>query len=718
MKDMSEEITPLSAALTQFQAGNLSSAESLCREALAVDGNNAEALHLFGVIAHRGGRNDIALEYVRRAVAADSSMASFQNTFGYLLRVRGQYPEAIDALQSAIGLQNDYADAHNNLGIAYAESGDLEAAEAAYIEALRYRPNFPEVQNNLGNLLYRIGRIDDSLIAYAAATELRPDYAEAHANRGDASASQGKNEEALEAYRKAAEAAPNWPTAWFKLGNVLFQGNDFERALIAHQRSVDLNPNHLRGLTNLGATLEKLGRYEDAATVLRHALVLAPEDVSGLKNLGHVILKLGHVGEGLHLLRRASELAPDDPDAHYTLGNALLRMERLQEALACYARVRELQPSTARAYFAPASVLLMSGQYKDGWAAYESRFDMAAYKPNVKNVHERLWNGEALDGRRLLVHVEQGFGDTLQFARYVPLLRERIGDGKIFMLCEPELHRILETLEGVDEFYQLRSDATVTFDLQVPLMSLPHRFGTTLETVPNKTPYVKVPPGTKAKIRRRKDTKLSVAFVWAGRPTHSDDKFRSCTVNWFAGLFDIPGIDFYGIQWGPRAVELEPHLKRENVFSMTDKLTDFAETAAIIDQVDLVIAIDTAVAHLAGALGKPVWTLLPFGGEWRWLFRREDTPWYPNMRLFRQPILGDWRLVFQRIGAALTQMVGASTGEGQQVPTSVVGHGDIAPEPGAPAPRKQSVVNSLCKPKKPSARTKRKSNTSKPAAKP
>jgi tetratricopeptide (TPR) repeat protein len=713
---MLDKTTPLSAALTQFQAGDLVSAESLCREALASDPNNAEALHLFGVIAHRGARNDIALEYVRRAVTADASAASFQNTLGYLLRIGGQYPEAIEALLKAIALQEDYADAHNNLGIAYAESGNLEAAEGAYREALRFRSDFPEVQNNLGNLLYRMGRVEDSLAAYEAATALRPDYAEAHANRGDACVSQGKGDEALDAYRKAVEAAPNWPTAWFKLGNVLFQGNDFERALRAHQRSIDLNPNHLRGLTNLGATLEKLGRYEEAATVLRHALVLAPDEVSGLKNLGHVILKLGHVGEGLHLIRRAVELAPDDPDAHYTLGNALLRMERLQEALACYARVRELQPDTARAYFAPASVLLMNGQYKDGWAAYESRFDMAAYKSNVANVHERLWDGGDLKGRRLLVHVEQGFGDTLQFARYVPLLRERVGDGKIFMLCEPELFRILETLDGVDEFFQLRSDTTVTYDLQVPLLSLSHRFGTTLETVPNQTPYVRVPTGTKAKIRRRKGTKLRVAFVWAGRPTHSDDKFRSCTVNWFANLFDIPGIDFYGIQWGPRAAELEPHLKRRNVFSMTDKLTDFAETAAIIDQVDLVIAIDTAVAHLAGALGKPVWTILPFGGEWRWLFRREDTPWYPNMRLFRQAILGDWRPVFQRIGAALTQMVGAVASDDQKVPETIVGHGDVAAEPGASGSHKKAPAKTQRNPKKKRARTKRKSSAVKPAA--
>ncbi|MDD9918747.1 MAG: tetratricopeptide repeat protein [Rhodospirillaceae bacterium] len=680
---MPNDTSPLSAALAQFQAGDLPSAETLCREVLAADAANGEALHLLGVIAHRSNRNEAAVELVKRAIAADGAVASYYNTLGYLLRLQRQYSEAIAALRQAIERQENYADAYNNLGIALAESGELEAAEEAYRDALSHRGEFPEAQNNLGNLLYRMGRVDEALAAYDAATTLRPGYAEAYSNRGDAFVNQGKGDEALEAYGKAVKAAPNWADAWFKLGNTLFQNDQLERALQAFQRNIDLNPNNLRGLTNLGAALEKLGRYEEAAMILRHALVLAPDNAAGLKNLGHVILKLGHAGEGLHLLRRAVELSPDDADAHYTLGNALLRMERLQEALACYARVRELQPDTARAYFAPASVLLMNGQYKEGWAAYESRFDMAAYKSNVNKVHERLWDGGPLNGRRLLIHVEQGFGDTLEFARYVPLVREKAGDGKISMLCEPELSRILETLEGVDAFYQMGSDATITYDVQIPLMSLPHRFGTTLETIPNSTPYVKVPSGTKAKIRRRKDTKLNVAFVWAGRPTHSDDRFRSCAVNWFATLFDVPGVDFYSIQWGPRAGELEPHLTKPNVFSMTDKLTDFAETAAIIDQVDLVIAIDTAVAHLAGALGKPVWTILPFGGEWRWLFRREDTPWYPNMRLFRQRILGDWRPVFQRMKAGLLQLADAGAESGPPAADDAVGQHDSASAPDA-----------------------------------
>ncbi len=680
---MPDDSSPIATALALFQSGELAAAEKSCRETLSRDEGNAEAWHLLGVIAHRAGRNDIAIRHVRQAVALAPDSASFHNTLGYLLRIAGQYSDAVALLEKAIALQPDYADAFNNLGIAHAESGALEAAEKAYRTALQQRPDFPEVQNNLGNLMYRMGRVDESLAAFEAATTLRPDYAEAHANRGDAFLNQGDIPAAIDAFSKAVKIAPNWANGWYKLGNAMFQGEQIGNALKAYQRSIDLNPNQMRCLTNLGATLEKLGRYEEAAMMLRHALVMMPEDASALRNLGHVVLKLGHTGEGLQLLRRVVELAPDDPDGHYSLGNALLRMERLQDALNCYKRVRELQPNAARAYFAPASVLLMNGQYKEGWAAYESRFDMAAYKTNVKDVRDRLWDGSPLKGRRLLVHVEQGFGDTLMFIRYVPLLRQRAGEGKVYLACEPELFRVLQTLEGVDEVFALGSEASVTYEVQVPLLSLPNRFGTTVETIPNKVPYLRPPPDAKTRIKRRKDSKLAVAFVWAGRPTHSDDRFRSCPLQWFAGLFDIPGIDFYSIQWGPRSAELKPHQGRDNVFNLSEKLTDFGETAAIIDQVDLVISIDSAVTHLAGALGKPVWTILPFGGEWRWLFRREDSPWYPNMRLFRQRILGDWRPVFLRIAAALQQQVQAGDDTGGAAADTAVGQHDTATEPGS-----------------------------------
>ena len=709
----------LSNAMSRFKAGDFEGAAQNCRTVLAAEPKHAEAHHILAVTAHKVGRPAEAIALARQAIAIEANNPVYLNTFGFLSRISRKYEDSATALLRAIELKPDYADAHNNLGIVYAERGDLPKAEASYQEALRHRAEFPEAQNNLGNLFYRMGRLDEAVTAFDVATTLRPAYAEAHTSQGDAFVNQGEADKALDAYRKAVEAAPDSINAWFKFANALYQKEDYERAMLAYRKCVDINPNQPRTLTNLGAALEKLARIDEAAMILRHAIVLSPNDPVALKNLGHVVLKLGHVGEGLHLLRRAVELAPDDDDAHYTYGNALVRMERLQEALDCYTRVRELKPDAARAYFAPAAVLLMSGRFTQGWAAYESRFGMSTYKTNVKNVKERLWDGSPLKGRRLLVHVEQGFGDTLQFIRYLPLLREREPNETIKLICEPELLPVLKQVEGYDEIYALRSENVIEYDVQVPMLSLPHRFGTTLETIPNKTPYVAPPKDAKARVKRATGTKLAVGIVWAGRPTHSDDRFRSCPIEWFSNLFDVPGVEFFSLQWGPRSGEISPYLDRDNVTSLSDSLTNFGETAAFIDQLDLVIAIDTAVAHLAGALGKPVWTLLAFGGEWRWLFRREDSPWYPNMRLFRQRILGDWRPVFIRLKTALSQLAAENGAAGIVLESdSAVGQHDSAPDPIATTPQmgKPKKARATTKKRKPATanRVKRKKRTRKP----
>jgi tetratricopeptide (TPR) repeat protein len=663
---MADEGGTFEVAVQKFHEGDLASAEKICRALLAKDENNSEACHLLSVIAHRVGDNVAALSFAEKASAAQPENSVYLNTQGFVLRLLGRYGESIQKLKEAIARKPDYADAYNNLGIALADGNDLTNAEQAYRKALECKPDFAEVLNNLGNILYKGGRRDEAMAIYQDAIRVKPDYAEAYCNLGDGFANQNQHKEGAEAYQKALEIAPNWADAWYKFGNSLFRLNQLEPSIQAYQRCLDINPRHTRCLTNIGATYEKMSRYDEAALMIRQALIIAPEDLTALKNLGHVLLKLGQPAEGMQLLMKAVQIAPADPDAHYTLGNSLLRMEKLQDAMNCYMRVRQLQPAGARGYFAPASVLLLNGQYKEGWAAYESRFDMAAFKPNVPNIQERLWDGSPLNGRDLLVHVEQGFGDTIQFIRYLPkIAKENRGTGGLIkLLCEPELYRIIQSVEGYDEIYQLNSGDQVTFDVQVPLLSLPARTGTTLETIPNETPYLKAPETKHDPIRRPEGTKLAVGIVWAGRPTHSDDRYRSIPFGWFSSLVDVPGVHFYSIQWGGRSQEAKGLAEQGRLTDLSDRLTDFGETAAIIDQLDLVIACDTSVAHLAGALGKPVWVLMAYGGEWRWLMNREDTPWYPTMRLFRQRICGDWRNVFIRVKNALSEFTAQMGSEG------------------------------------------------------
>ena len=655
---MSSRSSRLGKALEKFRAGDICNSKKLAEKLLQIDKNNAEAYHLLCLIAHSNGDLVDSLRLVQRATSINPNNAAYLNTEGFILRLLGRYGEAIQRLKTAINLKPDYADAFNNLGIVYADSDKIIDAEKNYREALKLRPDFPEVLNNLGNVLVRLGKRKDALAAYSKAILKKPDYAEAYSNLGDTFASQNDHEEALKNFQRAVEITPKWADAWYKSGNCSFRLEEIDQAVRFYRCCLDINPSHMRCLSNIGAAYEKLGRYEEAAIMLRQALIHSPENSINLQKLGHVLLKLGQPMEAALLLTKATQIAPTDSDAHYTLGNALLRMEKLEDAMKCYKRVRHLQPSAARGVFAPASVLLLNGQYDAGWAAYESRFGMSAFKPNIKDVHARLWDGSPLNGRDLLVHVEQGFGDTIQFIRYVPrIAMEKLGTGgKIKLLCEPELYPVIKSVQGYHEIYQLNGVDKVIFDVQIPLLSLPSRFRTNLDTIPSEIPYLKAPSVKSGPVVFSHSDNLNVGIAWAGRSTHSDDRYRSIPFKYFFELLTLSDIDLYSIQTGPASLAAEACFANGTIVDLKDKLGNFGETAAVIEQLDLVITCDTAVAHLAGALGKPVWVLLPYGGEWRWLVKREDSPWYPTMRLFRQVICGDWQNVFERVKNALSNL--------------------------------------------------------------
>ena len=651
------------AAVAALQAGNLQEAERGVMAVLRDNDRDAQAIHLLGVIAHQARKTDVGVQLVQKALEIEPNSAAFLNTLGFLLRLERKHAEAVAALRRAVELRPNYGEALNNLGIALSESGQPDAAIAAYEAALKANNAFPEVLNNLGNVLARSNRLDEALARYEEAIAIREDYSEAWSNKGDALFARGKVKghadriAAMACYERSVDINPQNVESWIKLGTSRHAEEKYVEAEAAFRKALRLSPNHLRGLSTYAITLEKLGRLTSAASHLRHVLTIAPDDVGALKGLGHVTLKLGNSVEAKHVLARARDLAPADPDVLYSYANCLLRMEQLQPAMDLYLRVRELQPNQARGTFAPAAVLLMDGQYEKGWAAYESRYAMSAFKPNVPNIRERLWDGSDLNGRTLLVHVEQGFGDTIQFCRYLPLLQQKLGTGgKIVFLCEKEVFRLMKTLGGVDDLYHLRQEnGQIVFDVQIPLLSLPHRFGTTLDTVPRNIPYLSVPEAAARQqgLPKSKDGVIKAGIVWTGRPTHSDNLYRSIPLKELADLFQIDGVDFHSLQVGNGVSDLKPYLERGNVFDHSADIKDFADTAAILKDLDVLISVDTAVCHLAGAMGKDVWTMLPFGGEWRWLRNREDTPWYPTMRLVRQRILSDWGIVLDRVREGL-----------------------------------------------------------------
>ena len=346
-------------------------------------------------------------------------------------------------------------------------------------------------------------------------------------------------------------------------------------------------------------------------------------------------------------------LKPDYAEAHNNLGATLQKQCEFDEAMAGYDRAIELKPDYAEAHFNRSLLLLLTGNFKEGWPEYEWRLRK---KDNYcLNIQQPRWDGSPLNGRNILVHAEQGYGDAIQFARYLPLVKAK--GGNVILECRKVLTRLLKGVAGVDKISEPLSDKSqnIQFDLHVPLLSLPGIFNTTLDTIPSDVPYIKPDPELvsqwNVKLGRNGDFKIGI--VWAGSKTYKNNLSRSCLLSDFVSLAKIPGVTFCSLQKESASKEAHNPPGGMKITNLDKGLNDFADTAAVIANLDLVISVDTAVVHLAGAIGKPVWTLLPFAPDWRWLLNRDDSPWYPSMRLFRQTKPNDWDGVFEQVKDAL-----------------------------------------------------------------
>jgi predicted negative regulator of RcsB-dependent stress response len=405
---------------------------------------------------------------------------------------------------------------------------------------------------------------------------------------------------------------------------------------------------------NLGNLLEKQAALEEAAASFRRAAQLAPEFYEAHNNLGAVLLKAGKPAGALASFERALALNPRHAEAHHNLGNTLADLGRDADALASYRQAVALDPAHVQAAFAEAMLTLLAGELRVGFEQYESRWRLETLPP--RGFAAPLWNGEDLAGRTILLHAEQGYGDTIQCLRYVPQVAAR--GGRIVLEVPTELLGLARRLPEIDELVA-RGDALPEFELQCPLFSLPRAFGTTLDSIPAPVPYLGAAPEAVARWRERLGTApgLKVGIAWAGSPMHRSDAQRSIAIEQWLPLLRLEGVRWFSLQAGARAADLA-RLPEGLVTDLALELRDFAETAAAIRNLDLVIAVDTAVAHLAGALGSPAFVLLRERPDWRWLLGRDDSPWYPTLRLFRQRRAGDWEDVLRRVRGVLKRMVG------------------------------------------------------------
>jgi tetratricopeptide (TPR) repeat protein len=520
-------------------------------------------------------------------------------------------------------------------------------------QALALEPENPEYLAHRGCIFLDRGEHNNALADFQKAIGIDSINAQYHFHLGNAYRELGALREAIAAYRQATVLQPTHVEALNNLGNLLKKQGFFGDAILSFQRAITVSPEQAMLYNNLGLAYVALGLLDDAEIQFHKAIERQPRYPEALNNLGNVVQMRGGFEESKAWYARALKLRPDFQDALGNLANTHKFCGEIQPATDLYHRLLQQQDSPEH-HHNLALALLVSGQLVDGWREYEWRWQTSQLANARRPFSQPQWRGEAAEGQTILIHAEQGFGDTLQFCRYIPLVAER--GLRVILEVQPPLVRLMQSLAGGAQI-MARGDALPSFDLHCPMLSLPLAFGTTLETIPATIPYL-FPKVDSVRAWRDKlpevGGKVRVGFVWAGSARFQSpdmiatDRRRSIDPKLLAPLMDVDGVQYFTLQKGGSAAPASLNL----IDKMAD-CKDFADTAALIANLDLVISVDTAVVHLAAAMGKPVWLLNRYDTCWRWLLGRDDSPWYPSARQFRQKKSGDWGGVIRDVIGAL-----------------------------------------------------------------
>jgi Flp pilus assembly protein TadD len=570
-------------------------------------------------------RRDAALDLNAAAARYEAVLAANPEQwdalylYGTALLQLGRFREAIVVCSQAAKLHPEIPDVYNNLAVAYQGIGDFNAAARAYQTAIELNPDFDLAHSNLARLFEATGR-----------------FAEAEASLQRAICS------------KPAEAAYR-----LQLAGVLSRRGRQVEATGVLQEAIGHQPQNLDLTMNLAAALVQQERLDEAADVYRAVIDGQREFAEAHGSLAFVLERQGCLREALAAAERAVELRLDYAEGFNNLGTVLRSLHRLNEACHAFRTAIELKPEFALAEFNLGTTLLLAGRYPEGWSGYRQHARVAGTAAVGPPSTE--WDGRPIPGQRLLVYADQGLGDTIQFARFLPLCKQR-SEARLIFRCQPSLRRLFADCSAADAICTTE-DSLPAFDQHTPLASLPGLFGITIEQVGLSVPYLK----TLAPLRPRigdllgeKTGDRRIGLVWQGNPRQTRDIVRSCPLEKLLPLLELPGTRFFSLQCDSTGrSQLAAPAAADCVVDVGELLEDFADTAAVLQRLDLLITVDTAIAHLAGALGRPVWTMLCHTPDWRWHLDRSDSPWYPTMRLFRQPTWGDWDSVVNRVRAEL-----------------------------------------------------------------
>jgi tetratricopeptide (TPR) repeat protein len=607
-------------AISLHQQGRIVEAEAAYKAILNVDPNEFDALHMLGIINAQRNSFEEAEKLIRRALAVDPKVPPCLQNYGGVLCRLGRFTEAIEMYTSAIKLAPNYAPLYSDRGHALSALKRVNEALSDYDRALALKPDLADVWLARGSVLYDLKRNDEALHALNKALALKSDLAEARLIRGNILFTLNRQTEALADFDKALALRPDMASAWLGRGNVFNTLNRNDDALAAYDKALTLNPGFAEAWLGRGHVCRNLGRFDEALTAYDKVLALKP----------------------------------DLPEAWFSRGNVFFDLNRDDEALENFGKAIDLRAENAEALLNKSLVKLSLGEFEEGWALYEWRWKSKFFTAPVRHFSQKPWLGDTdIAGKTVLVHSEQGFGDIIQFYRYLAELK-KLGCKIIFETPAPL----------IPLFAAQKNDVQIIpwgathppFDVHCPLLSLPHAFKTTLQTIPASIPYLFSSPEKLDHWRTKlgKKAKPRVGLAWSGNPRNPDTR-RNIPLELLLPKMST-GIEWHSLQKDIREDDRSSLKSNPAIIDYTASLNDFSDTAALIAELDLVISVDTVVAHLAGALGKPVWILLPFHPDFRWLRGRTDSPWYPTAHLFRQTYNGDWGDVIDQVSRELQML--------------------------------------------------------------
>jgi len=648
--------------------GEIAQARDCYNSVLTREPDNMDALFFLGALCAQNGENEHGMKLLERVIATRTEWPEALNNLAIVYQQAGRFEDAQRLYERAIDLRQDFVAALSNLSICQRETGHMVESIATIDRTLELVPDCHDALITKSVLLKDLGRFPEAVETLRAALETCPADAEKMTTVGDAFVQCDQVEEGIAVYDRVIAAHPDFAKVYnnkavaiektVNLGNrteVLGQMIDYLAICL------EKDPDYLEGSINYAAALQRMQRRPEAAVVYAKIIDRIQDNVGALSNYGSWLQQEGRFDEAVEHFQRALAIDPDKAEAYQNWAACLQLQGRFDEALIKYDEAIKRKPTLVDAHTSRGLLLLTQGRFEEGWAEYEWRKKTDQFSGRILDRSE--WDGGPLNGQRILLHAEQGQGDTFQFMRYASIIKD-LG-GYVIAECHDGMKSLMETCPGVDEISErhevVSGSREIVYDVHANMMSLPRIMRTTLETIPSQVPYLSAPasfrPRWEARIRALTPlrTHLKVGFAWAGNPDHRNDIHRSTTLDFFATLASVPGVAFFSLQMGEAAKQTATPPEGFRVIDLAPEIKSFSDTAAIIENLDLVVSVDTSIVHLAGAMGAPVWTLLPVSPDFRWMLGREDSPWYPTMRLMRQDRTFHWEGLFPQIAEALEE---------------------------------------------------------------